>query len=257
MLFEGEDDISDQRQRIYDDLMSDESLIIDDLDSQTKEVKSQVWMQSPKNKSVKCKSIDLSKLDQKGKELTSGPNQLKSPTKPKRTSNFKKSIAEVQNEALIKQNSQKDSQKQRYTNHGRIRLFRVRNRKTRIHLKILGFSASFGAIYFSFSTSNNYFVNLGFANLGESLILSKLADVVGMFLLFLFLNRLKRRLFLKCFQATVAGRLISFGWSGLSNSNIWLKINCSLEFRAINCIFDKSYFDNFHWITHCVSCRSF
>ena len=223
MLFEGEDNISDQRQRIYDDLMSDESLIIDDLDSQTKEVKSQVWIKTPKSKDVKCKSIDFSKFDQKENEFTNDIDQLKSPKnlEPKRTSNnFKKSIAEVQNEALIKQNSQKDCEQQRYTNHGRIRLFRVRNRKTRIHLKILGFSASFGAIYFSFSTTNNYFVKLAFSNLGASLILSKLADVVGMFLLFLFLNRLKRRLFLKCFQATVAGKIISFGRNCVFDSNI-------------------------------------
>ena len=49
MRFEGEDNISDQKQRIYDNLMSDESLIIDDFDSLTKEVKSQIYIKSPKS----------------------------------------------------------------------------------------------------------------------------------------------------------------------------------------------------------------
>lgn len=68
MLFEGEDDISDQRQRIYENLMSDESLIIDELDSFTKEVKSQVCLKSPKNIDQKMnKSIDFGNLESKSK----------------------------------------------------------------------------------------------------------------------------------------------------------------------------------------------
>lgn len=68
MLFEGEDDISDQRQRIYENLMSDESLIIDELDSFTKEVKSQVFIPSPKSKKDKMnKSIDFGHLESKSK----------------------------------------------------------------------------------------------------------------------------------------------------------------------------------------------
>ena len=50
LIFEGEDNISDQKQRIYDNLMSDESLLIDEINISTKEVKSQVCLNSPRKK---------------------------------------------------------------------------------------------------------------------------------------------------------------------------------------------------------------
>jgi hypothetical protein len=69
LLFEGDDNISDEKQRIYQNLMSDESLIIDDLDFTTKEVKSQVCLNSPtKNKRFNL-SIDFGKLENTSKQI--------------------------------------------------------------------------------------------------------------------------------------------------------------------------------------------
>jgi hypothetical protein len=113
----------------------------------------------------------------------------------------KKSIAQAQTEALLKQ----DSQKQRYRNQGRLRLFRIRNRKTRIHLKILGLCFINGALYYSISTANNYYAKLCFSNIGNSLLMSKISDLGAAIILILFLQNLKRRLLLKILNAIISG----------------------------------------------------
>ena len=65
MIFQGEDDISDQKQRIYNGLMSDESLIIDDIYTNDIEVKSQVSLGKKRKHSEKYlnKSMDAKKID--------------------------------------------------------------------------------------------------------------------------------------------------------------------------------------------------
>lgn len=65
LLFEGDSNISDEKQRIHENLMSDESLIIDDLDFTTKEVKSQVCLNSPSSKKRFNRSIDFGHLENK------------------------------------------------------------------------------------------------------------------------------------------------------------------------------------------------
>jgi hypothetical protein len=67
LLFEGDSNISDQKQRIYENLMSDESLIIDDLDFTTKEVKSQACLNSPTKKKRFNMSIDFGNLENDSK----------------------------------------------------------------------------------------------------------------------------------------------------------------------------------------------
>jgi hypothetical protein len=128
-------------------------------------------------------------------------NELKKPSPTN-----KKSIAQAQTEALLK----KDCHKQRYGNQGRLRLFRIRNRKTRIHLKILGLCFTLGSLYYSFSTTNNYFAKLGFSNIGNSLMLTKISDIGACVVLIFFLQNLKRRLFIKLLSASIVGNLISF-----------------------------------------------
>ena len=118
----------------------------------------------------------------------------------------KKSIAVAQTEALNKVDTQKGSQRQYYRNHGRIRLFRVRSRKTRIYLKLLGFCFIMGGTYFTQSTSNNYFVKLGFSNVGDSLIISKLGNLVGYIILIFIISKVKRRTFLRIFHLSISGK---------------------------------------------------
>jgi hypothetical protein len=67
MLMEDEDNISDQKQRIYNDLMSDESLLIDELEDDSMEVRSYLSFESSDQPNFKKNlSVDignLSKLD--------------------------------------------------------------------------------------------------------------------------------------------------------------------------------------------------
>lgn len=110
---------------------------------------------------------------------------------------------------MIEKNSLADSRRQRYVNHGRLRLFRVRSRKTRIHLKILGLCFTSASIYFTKSISNLYFVDFGFQNVGNSLIVSNLANLVGSLGLVFLLHLLNRRLAIKVFQVAISGELTS------------------------------------------------
>lgn len=67
LIFEDEDNISDQRQRIFDNLMSDESLLIDEINLSSKEVKSQMCPNSPRRKRKLNQSMDLGDLEKPSK----------------------------------------------------------------------------------------------------------------------------------------------------------------------------------------------
>lgn len=63
MLMEDEDNISDQKQRIYNDLMSDESLLIDELEDDTMEVRTYLSLNSSgQNNLKKNLSVDIGNL---------------------------------------------------------------------------------------------------------------------------------------------------------------------------------------------------
>jgi hypothetical protein len=150
----------------------------------------------------------------------------------------KKSIAVAQTEALIKRDSQKGSTRQYYRNHGRIRLFRVRSRTTRIYLKMLGFCVIMGGTYFTLSTSNNYYVKLGFSNVGDSLIISKLGNIVGYFTLLFIISKVKRRSFLRIFHCAIAGNLTSSFLNHLFDPMLQQKdpsyLGCRISLSAFN-----------------------
>lgn len=63
MLMEDEDNISDQKQRIYNDLMSDESLLIDEFEDDSIEVRSNLSLNScGQNNLKKNLSVDMGNL---------------------------------------------------------------------------------------------------------------------------------------------------------------------------------------------------
>lgn len=65
MLFERESDISDQKKRIYGELMSDESLMIDELGYDQIEVKSQINICTNNCDLLRVKSVDFDSLKPK------------------------------------------------------------------------------------------------------------------------------------------------------------------------------------------------
>lgn len=87
LIFEDEDNISDQRQRIYDNLMSDESLLIDEINISTKEVKSQRCPSSPRRKHKLNQSMDFGELDKlsesdQTRAVPRGPKPVPAPSAP-------------------------------------------------------------------------------------------------------------------------------------------------------------------------------
>lgn len=115
-------------------------------------------------------------------------------------------------ETTIRTNTQNDKEK----NYGRIRLFRIKSRKTRNYVKILGFSLMLALLYLAYDVTQTSLLEMGYGSLQLKIIVSLGPDLIAYLLVAMLAPIIKRRTFIRFTQIPIFCKMICF------NKNILL-----------------------------------
>lgn len=95
------------------------------------------------------------------------------------------------------------TQTERERNFGRIRLFKIRSKKTRNYVKIMGFSLMLGVLYLAYDVAQMSLIDMGYGSIQLKMMFSLGPDLVGFLLIACFGPMLKRRKFIRFAQIPI------------------------------------------------------
>ena len=102
-------------------------------------------------------------------------------------------------ETTVRTNTYQDKEK----NFGRIRLFKIKSRKTRNYVKILGFSLMLALLYLAYDVAQTSLLEMGYGSIQLRIMVSLGPDLIAYLLVAMFAPVIKRRTFIRFAQIPI------------------------------------------------------